>query len=180
MCKRRDVHYKTACCAFRSGEGCAGGVSGTGQELLVAVSWLGLSCSQGDALHNLGLEARLGMQHGAGGAALRPFCGGHCSLVVFWAGSCCILEVIEKKRIFQTFIKCVSFPPKQSVLVSLVLPVLACIPALAALRRRCCFSCSGDTILQFYYLAPGVRIRPYQKSLWICWRANKTEAKSWW
>lgn len=44
----------------------------------------------------------------------------------------CILQVIEKKRIFRTFIKCVSFPPKQAVLVSLVLPVLACMPALAA------------------------------------------------
>lgn len=167
MCNRRGVPFKTACCTFRPGEGHAGGVGGTERELLVAGSWLGLSCSRGDALHNAGLKARLGMQHRASVGVTAPR----------WSSAQdhpCILQVIEKKRIFRTFIKCVSFLPKQAVLVSLVLPVLACMPALAALRRHCYFSCSGDTVLQFYYLAPGVRIRPYQKSLWRCSRANKT------
>lgn len=101
--------------------------------------------------------------------------------VVFWSGSPLHIRGYWKGKDLLNIIKCVSFPPKQPVLVSLVIPVLACIPALNALRRHCCFSCSGDTIFYFHCLAPGVRIRPYQKSVWRCSRAIKNcGAKSRW
>lgn len=176
MCTERDIHLKTACCTLRSGEGHAGGVPGTKWELLVAVSWLGLSCSWGHVLPNTGSKARLDMQHRAGGAAVvvtAPWC-----IVVFWSGSPLHIRGYRKGKDLLTFCK---------VCELLSIATSASIISITCACLYSCFKCFENTLLfllqwrKFCCLAPGVRIRPYQKSLWRCSRAIKNcEAKSWW
>lgn len=148
LCTRRVVQLKTACCTFRSGEGRAGGVAGTKWELLV-----GFALQPRARAAQRRLEGQAGHTPRGWGSCSASLLWGSLLLGVHWSsgqGHHCILEVIEKERIFWTFIKRVSFPPEQPVLVPLALSVLYCIPAFNALRRahlHCYFSCSGDTIL---------------------------------
>lgn len=54
--------------------------------------------------------------------------------VVLWSTSPLHIRGYRKGKNLLNFIKCMIFPPRQPVLVSLVIPVLTCIPGSNALR----------------------------------------------